>query len=111
MPFLTIYSNGVNTNKNLTAEAAQLVADALGKPIKYVVVNVVMNPAMAFDGSAQNKGALIEMKSVGFRDKNALAEQLTDFVVANLGVEAGLVNIQFVDMPADTVAIAGSVLG
>lgn len=111
MPFLTIYSNGVSTNGNLAADAAALVAEKLGKPLRYVVVNVVMNPAMAFNGDARKKGTLIEMKSIGFRDKADLAQALTDFAVANLGVEKEFVNIQFVDMPANAVSIGGCVLG
>lgn len=111
MPFLTIYSNGVSSNPNLVAEAAELVAKELGKPLQYVVVNVLMNPVMAFNGNAKNKGALIEMKSIGFRNKAALCKALTDFAVANLNVERGYVNIQFVDMPADTVAVSGMLLG
>lgn len=111
MPFLTIYSNGVCTNPNFAADAANVVAKELGKPIQYVVVNVVMNPAMAFNGSAKNKGALIEMKSIGFRDKMALCKILTDLAVAELNVEKEYVNIQFVDMPANTVAVGSSLLG
>ena len=111
MPFLTIYSNGVCANPNFAADAAQEVAKELGKPIQYVVVNVVMNPAMAFNGSAKNKGALIEMKSIGFRDKTALCKILTDLAVADLNVEREYVNIQFVDMPANTVAVGGALLG
>lgn len=111
MPFLTIYSNGVSSNKNLAADAAEAVAKELGKPLQYVVVNIVMNPAMAFNGDARQKGALIEMKSIGFRDKAGLARVLTDFATTNLGVPANFVNIQFVDMPADTVSIGGCVLG
>lgn len=111
MPFLTIYSNGAGNDADLLADAAALVAEKLGKPLRYVVVNLQMNPAMAFDGSPQNKGALIEMKSIGFGNKHPLVEALTDFAIERLKVNRELVNIQFVDMPANTVAINGVLLG
>lgn len=111
MPFLTIYSNSSVEDDNFCADAAQLVAKELQKPIQYVVVNLLLNSAMAFDGSLDTKGALIEMKSIGFRDKGALAKSLTDFVVQRLQVSPAFVNIQFVDMPASTVAISGRVIG
>lgn len=109
MPFLTIYSNATVKDENLCADAAQLVAKELGKPIQYVVVNLLFNPAMAFNGSEDTKGALIEMKSIGFRDKGALAKSLTDFVAQRLQLDSAYINIQFVDMPAGDVAISGCV--
>ena len=111
MPFLTIYTNAGAGNDAVVSDAAELVAKSLSKPLRYVVINLQYNPMMAFDGSVQNKGALLEMKSIGFNNKTALASALTDFVVERLGAERGLVNIEFVDMPANTVAIGGSLLG
>ena len=109
MPFLTIYSNSTVKDETLCADAAQLVAKELQKPIQYVVVNFLFNPSMAFNGNQATKGALIEMKSIGFKDKASLARVLTDFVVQRLQVGPTFVNIQFVDMPASDVAISGYV--
>lgn len=109
MPFLTIYSNTTIKDENLCADTAQLVAKELGKPIQYVVVNLLLNPAMAFNGDPDTKGALIEMKSIGFRDKISLARVLTDFVAQRLQLDSAYINIQFVDMPASNVAISGCV--
>ena len=111
MPFLTIYSNTEINDANFAQEAAELVAKQLGKPIRYVVVNVINNPDMAFDGGIKNKGALVEMQSIGFRDKSGLVRILTDLIVEKLQVERDLVNIHLEDMPASTVAIGGSLLG
>ncbi|MBE6445335.1 MAG: hypothetical protein E7019_04710 [Alphaproteobacteria bacterium] len=111
MPFLTIYTNSDIDDKQMSVDAANLVANQLGKPVRYVVVNVIHNANMSFDGNNQTKGALIEMKSIGFGDKNSLAKQLTDLVVSRIDVEPSFVNVWFVDMPANTVAIGGRLLG
>ncbi|MBE6459050.1 MAG: hypothetical protein E7010_04510 [Alphaproteobacteria bacterium] len=111
MPFLTIRTNADNNDNRLTEDAAKLVADRLGKPIAYVVVTVCAGLEMSFGGSADNKGALIEMKSIGFADKVGLARKLTEFMVNRLNVKAEFVNIEFVDMAASDVAIAGNLLG
>ena len=50
MPFLTIYTNGNNANMSIIAEeAAHIVAFELNKPLPYVVVNIIHNPAMAYN--------------------------------------------------------------
>ena len=110
MPFLTIYTNSDVIDANITVEAANLVAKQLSKPIRYVVVNIINNKNMIFDGG-DKKGALIEMKSIGFANKRELAELLTDFIEDKLQVERGLINLEFVDMPSATVSIGGSLLG
>ena len=111
MPFLTVYYNSNVKNEKFAEEAAELVAKQLCKPIRYVVVNVINNPDMAFEGSVNNKGALVEMQSIGFGDKTSLVRALTDLIVEKLQVERGLVNIHLLDMPASTVAIGGNLLG
>ena len=111
MPFLTVYYNSDIKDDNFVQEASEVVAKQLSKPIRYVVVNAINNPNMAFNGSADNKGALAEMQSIGFGDKNALVKSLTDLIVEKLQVERSLVNIYLADMPASTVAIGGNLLG
>ncbi len=111
MPFLTVYYNSDVKNEKFAEEAAELVAKQLCKPIRYVVVNVINNPDMAFEGSVNNKGALVEMQSIGFGDKSGLARLLTDLIAEKLQVERNLVNIHLSDMPASTVAIGGNLLG
>ncbi|MBE6452582.1 MAG: hypothetical protein E7012_03740 [Alphaproteobacteria bacterium] len=111
MPFLTVYSNTEIKDEKIVQDAAELVAKQLGKPIRYVVVNVINNENMAFEGSVKNKGALVEMQSIGFGDKDVLVKSLTDLLVERLQVERGLVNIHLTDMPASTVAIGGNLLG
>lgn len=111
MPFLTIKTNATTVNRDIAEKAANLVAEHLHKPIRYVVVSIEANRFMAFNGSMDVKGALIEMKSIGFGNKSLLAKALTKFAVDNFNVEENFVNIHFVDMPGHDVAIAGSLLG
>lgn len=112
MPFLTINTNtNVNVSSALLEDAADMVAKHLGKPVKYVVVTINSGLKMAFCGDTAVKGALIEMKSIGFKDKAGLAKLLTDFAAERLGAESEYVNIEFVDMPASAVAIGGNLLG
>ncbi len=111
MPFITISTNTENKNDNLCAEVAHLVAENLGKPIDYVVARICCGQDMAFGGTNKNKGALIEIKSVGFSDKALLARKLTDVVVQHLKVEARFVNIEFVNLKAEDVSVNGGLLG
>ncbi len=114
MPFLTINTNakpdGIS-GRELVEDASALVAQTLEKPVSYVVAAFNYNEDMAFGGSTENKGALIEMKSVGFADTQKLVEILTDFVVKTTNAERRFVNIELTDMPASTVAVGGRLLG
>lgn len=111
MPFVTINTNTENKDKHLAEDAARLAAEILGKPISYVVATVRSGQNMAFDGSSENKGALIEVKSVGFADKAGLARRLTELAIARLDVEERFVNIEFVNLSASDVAVSGDLLG
>ncbi len=111
MPFLTICSNGTQNDANLAAEAAKLVGEMLHKPLNYVVADIRINPNMAFEGSTAKKGALIELKSIGFSDKAALARALTDLAAERLQLERRYINVRFVNLAADDVAVGGSLLG
>ena len=72
MPFLIVHTNAKlkdNNPEQFVEDAANLVAQELHKPISYVVASYDYNAAMSFGGSAQKHGALVEMKSIGFGDK------------------------------------------
>ncbi len=114
MPYLTVHCNAGLRNKN-TAEflnaATELVAGELKKPKSYVVVELDSNPGMAFGGNSTGRGALIEMKSVGFENKDSLARLLTEFVYDRFeGLDLKNINIWFVDMPHDDVSVGGRLL-
>lgn len=115
MPFLRVYSNAELKDKNPTQfaeRAAELVAEKLGKPISYVVVNLCQNQAMSFGGSATNKGVLAYMESVGFKDKEGLVKLLTEFFYERFeGVELNNINISTNSILASDVAVGGHLLG
>ena len=115
MPFLIVHTNAeIKTRDKVrfVEDAAALVASELHKPISYVVVNYNYNPNMSFGGSTGKYGALVEMKSIGFGNKSGLAKILTEFLNDRLeGLDLHRVNIEFVDMPASSLAIGGSLLG
>ena len=115
MPFLRVYSNAELKDKNptqFTERAAELIADKLGKPINYVVVNLSQNRAMSFGGSAENKGVLAYMESVGFKDKEDLIKLLMEFFYERFeNVDVNNINISTVSLSASDVAVGGRFLG
>ena len=113
MPFLTIYTNvEIKDGKKLAEKTSELTADVLGKPISYVVANVIYNPNMAFGGSHANKGALVEIISIGLGDKDKLVEALTNLLEAELNIEdVSNINISLNNAPASQVASGGRTFG
>ena len=111
MPFLTIKTNGFSNDANVVEKAANVVAVALGKPVSYVCAEVKYNENLAFGGSKQNKGAWIELASIGFRNKQAVVDVLTDFAVENFGAKRELVCIALNDLSASDVAHGGHLFG
>jgi phenylpyruvate tautomerase PptA (4-oxalocrotonate tautomerase family) len=113
MPFLTVYTNAnIENEEALAEEASVLVADVLHKPINYVVANIVKNNIMCFGGNIKQKGALVEVLSIGFADKDLLVEKLTDFLSSKLNIEdKNNINISLVDAPASKVASGGRTFG
>lgn len=114
MPFLTINTNRTPRNKkDFLQDCAAVVAEVLGKPIKYVIVDLKINENMAFGGSVTEGGALLLMKSIGFAkgSKADLAQKLSDLAESELNIARETINIEFVDMPAAEVAIGGTLLG
>ena len=112
MPFLKVYSNAELKDKNaaqFVGRASELIA---AKPIGYVVVSLAQEKTMAFGGSAENKGVLAYMDSIGFNDKEGLIKLLTEFFYERFEkVELYNINIVTTSLPASEVAIAGRFLG
>lgn len=110
MPYLTVYTNRKPANTAALAEnVSRLVAQTLRKPVQYVVANIIYNENMAFGGSAQNYGALIELKSIGLEDKDKVVAELTSFFAQELNIaDTRYINITLTDSPATYTASAGS---
>lgn len=112
MPYLTVYTNAeVKNGEKLAEKASVVVAETLHKPINYVVANIIHNPAMAHGGSSQNKGALIELKSIGLGDKDKLITELTNFFAKELNMMPQYINISLTDIPAAYTAAGGRAFG
>ena len=113
MPFLTIHTNAKIKNKaEFIEDAVDLVAKVLGKPKTYICVLLDENQDMSIGGNPENKGALIEMKSIGFSGKEAeLVKALTLLMVDLSDAEAPYVNIELINMPASMVAKGGNWFG
>lgn len=112
MPFLTVHTNckAADAQKFL-AEATEFVATELHKPLSYIIVTYDYQENMLFGSKPEVKSALVEMKSIGFADKTALAQNLTTFLAQKLGAQADFINIHFIDMPAKDLSIGGHLLG
>ncbi len=113
MPFLTVYTNAeIKDGKKLAEKVSELAADILGKPISYVVVNIMQNSNMAFGGSSANKGALIELVSIGLSNKDKLVEALTNLLEAELDIEdINNINISLNNTPASQIGCGGRTFG
>ena len=111
MPFVTVKTNGFSNDVNVVEKLANVVANALGKPVSYVCAEVKYNENLAFGGSRQSKGAWIELASIGFRNRQAAVDALTDFAVENFGAERSLVCIALRDLTMSDVAHGGCLFG
>lgn len=113
MPYLTAYTNVKFADGAVLAEeASDIVASALGKPVGYVAVNLVYNPAMAFGGESANKGVMAQLISIGVGRKDELIAALTDFFASRLQIkDIGFIDIAVIDAPASLVGCGGRSFG
>ena len=115
MPFLRVYTNAKLRDDNssqFVERAAELLAEELGKPISYIVVNLTQNSSMSFAGKSDMKGILAYVESVGFKNKENLIKLLTEFLYERFeNVELNNINIETVSLLASDVAIGGRLLG
>lgn len=109
MPYLTVYTNvDFEHGDKLAEETAVLAAELLHKPVGYVVTNFIYNKAMSFGGSAENKGALLELKSIGLGDKDNFVAQMTAFLQNKLSIKnTKYICMTLTDSPATYTACAG----
>lgn len=109
MPYLTIYTNSKpEDDVALAEETSSLTASLLSKPESYVVTNVIYNPAMAFGGSCKNKGALVELKSIGLGNKDKFVAEMTAFLAQKLQInQPRYIAMALTDAPAAYTACNG----
>ena len=101
MPLLSITTNQPLADADRPQALKQLstsVAQALGKPERYVMVSYQHNPDMLF-GASDAPLAYLELKSIGLpSDKtSALSACLAEAMQSHLGIPADRVYIEFAD--------------
>lgn len=109
MPYLTVFTN-VSSDKTeeLAEKASALTATVLNKPESYVVTNIIYNPNMAFGGKTKNKGALVELKSIGLGNKNQFVTEITNLLAEYLQIsQKQYIAIALTDAPAAYTACDG----
>ncbi|MGD2073556.1 MAG: phenylpyruvate tautomerase MIF-related protein [Gammaproteobacteria bacterium] len=103
MPLLKIETNqsvAAEDRSQLIAKASQQVASMLGKPERYVMVSLQVNPAMLFGGSDAPL-AYLELKSIGLPEARTaeLSQGLAELMKAELDLPADRVYVEFADAP------------
>lgn len=103
MPLLSIDTNRALDDTQASAfirTASAAVADALGKPERYVMVKLAHHPHMLFGGNDAPL-AYLELKSIGLPEDRtkALSQALCDLVSSHLGVATDRVYIEFANAP------------
>ncbi len=99
MPYLQIDTNlelEKAEEQALLAPCSQAVAAALGKPERYVMVNIRSGQSMLFGGS-DAPCAYLELKSLGLpQEQNAtLSQTLCDLIGGQLPIPAERIYIEF----------------
>jgi phenylpyruvate tautomerase PptA (4-oxalocrotonate tautomerase family) len=103
MPYLKIQTNQPLTeeaSKALAARSSAVVAEQLGKPERYVMTAVEINPAMQFAGTTEPL-AYLELKSIGLQESMtaAVSQALCSLVTAETGIKPDRIYIEFADAP------------
>ncbi len=101
MPLLQITTNqpGGNDEERLDRLSRE-VADLLGKPEQYVMINLAHNPSMRFAGSGEPL-AYAELKSLGLpeQDSPRLSERLCSLISDLFDVPVARIYIEFSSPP------------
>ena len=102
MPLLKIQTNNVldtTQQETLLSRASQQLAEALGKPERYVMVAMQPQASMLFAGT-DDPLAYLELKSIGLpEDKTTELSTMLCALMAEHGIPADRVYIEFTDAP------------
>ena len=97
MPVLNLHTNvSIADKESLLKEASSMVAEALGKPESYVMIQIEDGVAMSFAGTT-GPLAYVELKSLGLSTHQtaALSETICGFISEKLGIDASRIYIEF----------------
>jgi phenylpyruvate tautomerase len=103
MPYLLTRTNASISQEGqqkLLARGSELVANALGKPERYVMVSLECNVPMMFDGK-DAPCAYLELKSIGLPGDHtaALSQSLCGLINEELDIPTDRIYIEFADAP------------
>lgn len=103
MPYLKIQTNqdiSTEAAESLLKAASKAVAEGLGKPERYVMVNLDPSHPMLFAGD-NTPTAYLELKSIGLPgDKTkALSASLCSLISTHADIEPARIYIEFADAP------------
>jgi len=103
MPYLLIRTNqtvGADAQQSLLKKASAVVAEALGKPERYVMVSLEADTPMLF-AADDAPCAYLELKSIGLPSGQtpALSSALCKLLGGELSIPADRVYIEFADAP------------
>jgi phenylpyruvate tautomerase len=101
MPLLHITTNqpiDPQTRSERIRQASSLVAEMLGKPERYVMVNLTENTDMSFGGSSESL-AYLELKSIGLPSARTsdFSKTLCGFIQEAFGIAPERIYIEFSD--------------
>lgn len=115
MPLLQIRTNAellMPERRELLADASRTVAELLGKPEKYVMVDLSVARTMSFGGSDAPL-CLLTLKSLGLPEDRTpeLSRVLTTLVATHLQIPADRVYIEFASPPRHMWGYDGGTFG
>ncbi|GMH43619.1 hypothetical protein BSKO_11541 [Bryopsis sp. KO-2023] len=103
MPTLNLTTNvpaGSVNSSDLLATLSKMVAEALGKPEKYVLISVTTEKPMSFGGTEDPcaYAELISIGKLGLEENKKISAVLSECVSVKLGVPSNRFYIKFVDV-------------
>jgi len=99
MPVLQVTTNvSIDDTNAFAVQASSLVAEILGKPESYVMVNINGNAELIFAGT-NDPCAHLMLKSLGLLESEtkAFSEKLCAFIEQQLGVPPSRTYIEFIN--------------
>jgi phenylpyruvate tautomerase len=102
MPYLHIRTNlsiDEKQSQELLTQASQRLAQALGKPERYVLVEASASPHMLFAGNDE-PAAYVELKNIGLSDTKTrpLSQLVCELLQAQIGIKPDRIYIEFTDI-------------
>jgi len=103
MPYFRVETNlklDQEKKTSLLSQASRKLSHELGKPERYVMVQLVSEAMLMFDGTLE-PAAYVELKSIGLPETQTqpLAQSICSFLQQELDISPDRVYIEFIDIP------------